>query len=525
LFLAGVCVFLIGWHSLTRTLHLTPDSFIYIDTAQSLLRGNGLSHGVLQLHDPDMLEVDDFHAPNTTYAPLYPLTIAALAGLGIHIVHAALLVAALGYGLTLIATYLLARRLYGAPTALLTTAILLHFLPLTTVGICAWSESLGLACLAFGFLTLTRIGTNGNSHRFLLLSGVCLALAFAARYALLPACIFGVIVVAHQTHGLRRRTHALAAYALGVLLVALPILARNYVACGHMLGPPRPPSTRGLLDNLRDLYAAALESGLPAEWIAPDPQSRLIAALLVLILGVLVLRRRGRDAANTVFAGNRWILPIWAVVYTGFLVVYRTLVTFDQIGPRLAVPGLVFVIPPLVAVAIVAIPGQPRLIETVTALLVALAVFRAGYDLATTPQDSPAARVARSERLTWIARNTTDRDVIIGDSLMDLPAYRGPRRCLSFFPLEGAEYQLTRENLADFLKPRIGRVDRAYIVLRRVTYTEPSYEPQWRRYCGDFITDLVYGRADRYPGIRPLANLKDGFVFEVDTTHISNMLE
>lgn len=563
---AAVCVILMTWHSLTRTLYFSPDSFVYMDTALSLAGGHGFSRGVQQWHELKTDGGDLFHAPEITYAPLYPLAVAALVRMGVGAPAAALLVAAFGYAATLAGLYLLCRRLYGEPAGLLVIAVLLPYLPFSTAGACAWSESLALACLVFGFLALAgkpapgepvmpaspgdpwkaRIEKQEESHNtakdrcsflhslvslkqapvnaapcgaslpVIFLAGLCLGLAVTTRYALLPAAGFGLATVIIRARQTRRAAYAVAAYLTGVTAVVGPLLVRNYLICGRLLGAERPPSERGLLENLHDVYAATFQSYLPAAWLSPDTQARLLLASLVALAGAIVLRRRARAVFDAAWNCMRWILPAWALLYLTFLVVYRTLYLFDPVSPRLALPGLLFLIPMLAAATLAAIQPGGRAVAPAAAAFAALAVCHAVYALSTTPHDSIPGRVARSERLTWVAENTTPEDVIIGDMLIDLPAYCGPRRCLSFFPLEAPRYHLTADGLSAFLKPRLGHFEKAYIVVRRIAHTEPAYEQLWRRCCGDFVADLVYGRPLARPGVRRAATLKDGQVFEVD---------
>jgi hypothetical protein len=107
--------------------------------------------------------------------------------------------------------------------------------------------------------------------------------------------------------------------------------------------------------------------------------------------------------------------------------------------------------------------------------------------------------------------------LIVGDRTYDIPLFCGLRKGLCFFPDETPDQHLTPQRLRAFLEPRRGRFDRCFIVLSRVTFDEPVFESEWRRLCGDFLTDLVYGRAGEWPGVRGTARLRDGYVFEVDT--------
>src|SRR5690242_20197478 len=89
----------VGWNSLTRLRRFTPDSMVYVDVARNVNAGQGLAYDTLKLDDPSPLIERTIPVPLTTFPPLYPLTVAALARLAgprLEAAEAALAVAALG---------------------------------------------------------------------------------------------------------------------------------------------------------------------------------------------------------------------------------------------------------------------------------------------------------------------------------------------------------------------------------------------------------------------------------------------
>ena len=103
---------------------------------------------------------------------------------------------------------------------------------------------------------------------------------------------------------------------------------------------------------------------------------------------------------------------------------------------------------------------------------------------------------------------------------MDIPVYCGFRHSICLLP--GVEAQhLDYDGLASFVRRFQPRFDRVFIVLRAGILHQPEYEPEWRAAFGSFITDLVYGRLERYPGVTSGPEVRRTHVFAVDIAQIA----
>ena len=121
----------------------------------------------------------------------------------------------------------------------------------------------------------------------------------------------------------------------------------------------------------------------------------------------------------------------------------------------------------------------------------------------------PLDPVAASARLSWVARQTTEQDLILGDDTMDIPFWLGRPAAVSFSPAPAPRAEF--ETIRDVCRAHATEYDRFFIVLRNNYATDD----EWRRAYGSFIADLVLKNSDRYPGIRHVTTLDDGVVFQI----------
>lgn len=504
----------------------------YVAVARNLAEGRGLTQPTLGFNQPRIAPDSPIPSPYTAQGPLYPLAIAVMGTVAPSYADAALLVAALGYGLILLLTYLLTREWYGSGAALLATGLLLVYHPVLFVARYAWSEPVGIALvlLSFWLLARSRQATTKEAA-LLLLAGLAAGLAFATRYLLLVAAIagaLGLIGSRHSRAALRRRLlfetgtavviepghrrralRRLLLFGAGAALPVLPILARNLSLTGALTGAHSLPSQRGLEANLRDAFLSTFGRYL-AE-LPPEVQPALLAASLLLV--VLVLARRRQlwwGLTGVLWVGRRYVLVLWSFGYLALLVLQRTQIHFDQISPRLTAPAGVTLVILWAALVVEATALKPRHLVWVALVLALLAVRREGLYWQQTPPYDTERVIAASERLTWVATQTTARDLIVGDDTMDVPFYFGDRHAVSFSPYPYTEHP-DYEWLLAVAARHGGDYERVFLVLRR------RYGPEtaWRAAYGPFIADLVAGRAAAYPAVAPLRTLADGYVFQV----------
>ncbi len=511
--LAALYLGLLVANSLTRLQHFSPDSMVYVDVAQNLAAGRGLSQSVVVAYMPAHLDTAPLSPPLTTWAPLYPIAIAGLHGLGLDCRIAALLLAALGYAAVLGLAFHLTSRLFGVPAACLGAGFMaLHF-PLHLAATYAWSESLALALLLAGFCTLPRPGRPLRyPAAWAFLGGLCFGLAFAARYALLPAGFVFPLFLLFSRHQ-PGRWRSFLAWLGGYAPAAGAVLLRNLVVSGRLFGPPRPVSQTGLLENLRLAFETVSQLYLPYERFSMGFQWRLLLCLCLVVIAAAVLRRRVPALIEAFKGRPQAVLTAWFLGYTAFLLVYRSLYKTDPVGPRLLLPALV----PLLVVgtgAIARVLSGYRYLPIAAGLLMLAGAFAGEcHTWRSLSAKSLDAALEESERLRWIRDKTTEQDLIVGDSTMDIPMYCGFRHSIAVFPEASPEQHLAYADLEAFAARHDGRLGSIYLVFRGGETAGQIFADVFRSHFGPFVGDLMEGRLDNYPGIRPVAVLEDAHVF------------
>jgi 4-amino-4-deoxy-L-arabinose transferase-like glycosyltransferase len=495
---------LAGYNSLTRTRNFSPDSMNYVSVARNIAEGKGITQPALGFNQPHISLEVTLPPPFTSQPPLYPLAV-ALVGLAVpsH-ADAALLVSAGCYGLILLIGYRLARRLYGHPEALLGLALLIAHYPLGLVSRFAWSEPLGILLALLSFILLVQSDRSRESLPRLVLAGLCAGLAFAARYLLLPAAAVGAVALLARPGG--RRIRRVAAYAAGATVPAALVLGRNLALTGTLMGARPNPSLKSLGENLREAGRALL--GQSFESLTPEVAAPVLAVLVLSATILLAARGRG-SLGGVLWHQERWLLVVWSFSYLALLILQRSQIHFDSIGPRLVAPASVTLA--LILGAMVArasgLRAGPLL---VLALLVALAGLRREVQLLQLSVQTDAAQVARSGRLSWVVAHTTERDLIVGDDTMDIPFYLDRPLVFSFSPYPYTDHP-EYESIAAFARRHANRFDRVYLVLR----DRYRADQDWRWAYGDFIADVVSGDTGDYPGVALVQRVRNGYVFEM----------
>jgi len=402
-------------------------------------------------------------------------------------------------GLVLLLAFLLTRRLFDEATALTATGILLVYFPLRFVSGFAWSETLGLVFLLCCLLLLAR----GESQRprgpaRALICGLLAGLAFLARYSLGPLCLVGLIgVITDGGSSGRRRLARGLAFLGGFGLPAGWWLGHVRQATGSFTTWPL-PSENGISAHSR----AALE-GLVRLHLGPfrgELEQMLFLVPVLAVGAVLIWQRRWITRAKaTLLANRRWLLTLWVIGYTVWLVWLRSRYYFDPLAARLLLPaGLIVMI--LWAAVLVWTPrarsdrraASRSLVLgllSVASLMIVLQIVA----IARTPavdRDLPL----REARRQWVANHTTDRDLIIGNQTHDLPFFLGRNATLSLAPYPYTPHLDYAELLA-FLRRQAGNHERCFLLLEK-TCDEDSL---WRQRYGRFVADVVANRLAPYP--------------------------
>jgi len=503
------CLALFAFNSLTRSLKFSPDSMSYIDVAQNIAEGRGLNHAYLMLDVPDQLTAPGTLAPLLLWGPLYPILIATLHLAGLPFTTAALLIPILGAALILLLAHLFLRSHCSLESALMALAGLLACSPLYRVSLVAWSETTGIALVLAGVYFLAS-RQNGITP---LLAGMAFGLAYAARFALLPAPFIGLLFIAlHKPPHHRKK---MAILCLGFLVITFPLFLRNFLLAGNPLGPPRPPSTLGFFTNLRYLGIVLFQQYLDPATFGPENQVRFLLSAVVLIAGVTWLKKRFQPLRSLLLSPPILLLLLWSFGYMAFLVLYRTRYSTDPIDLRLLSPAMIPLILVFAAITACAFQMGPKTAYSLLIIVLAVTITHEIRFALNTPPASVKAQHDASERLKWISANTTGKDLIIGDSTMDIPMYCGFRNSLCFIPSSPESSLPSYDQIHIFLQHHGKEFNRAFIVIRAGFPDEPLFDPRWTGCCGPFIADLIYHRLDAYPDITPLPRVKDAFLFEM----------
>ncbi len=487
--------------SLTRVRRFTPDSMLYVDAARNVAAGRGLAISALGLNEPGVPIAARLPLPLTTYGPLYPLAIAALSHAGIEAADAALLVAALSWLAILLLAWALARRAWGDAAGLLAPALLLMYAPLRDAASTAWSEPLAVSLLLASLLALPLAGRGALPR--VLVSGLCAGLAFATRYAFLPALALGPVALLVAARPSRRSAGAPAAWLAAAFAVVVPVLLRNHAIDGEWF-PPAGPSTvpfgANLAAALRVLLGAIVT--LEATTVTVLVGAALFAAALALTLW------RGRPARAPA-GGGAFALVGWTALYLGYLVVARTLRDFDAIDTRLVLPAGVTALIVLAGWLARGLALRPRVAAALLAVAMAWTAARDVRALATQPPRTAAGDLAASPRLTWLAAHTGERDLVFADAASDVVFY-ARRRAVAFWP-DPAAAPPTPERLRAYARLHRAEYDRFWIAIDpRDVLAEDR-----RALYGPWFVELACGRDSAAAGVVRAAAVADGFVYQL----------
>jgi hypothetical protein len=238
----------------------------------------------------------------------------------------------------------------------------------------------------------------------------------------------------------------------------------------------------------------------------------------VVLVALLLAQRRGQLAAT--LHGVGWqgagsvLLLAFGTVYSAFLIAQRARSYIDPIGPRYMLPGTItFLL--LFAVFLIRATGVSLARVAIAGGVIGVGLV--AYEVHTTvvtPVYSDQRLIGMSERLSWVQKNTTDDDLIIGQDAVIYPFYLDRTVAVSYSPFPFTEilpYAKTLQICRRF-KSLYSRV--LLVIPRHPTPQEPA-NVKWNIRLGPFIESINFGRFEDYPGITPLAVLKDGRVYQV----------
>ncbi|MEI7836811.1 MAG: hypothetical protein WCK05_10440 [Planctomycetota bacterium] len=310
-----------------------PDAIVYVEAADNLLRGNGLTAIERHYTGSPLHRFRD--EPLTHYPPLFPLLIAGVSACGVASVEAAqwlnmLLMAAS----ILLAGHVAYRASAGALGAAFVAGALVLASPTTfRMHTEALSEPL-FVFLAVGGMALLADYLDTQKLALLAAAAVLVALAWLARYV--GVAMWGTAVIALLLRSgapLRRR---LAEASLFSAMAATPMLGwliHNRLVAGTAAHRPI---------AFHPLPAREWQAGLKAvrHWFIPHDAPRALTIVTLCVIGITILavgvvlwRRKRRPGMEGPLRVPRLvrIMGLFAAVYLGVMVVSMTFV--DALTP------------------------------------------------------------------------------------------------------------------------------------------------------------------------------------------------
>ena len=510
---ALVTLALLAFNSLTRIREFTPDSMSYVDVARNFAEGRGLSQSALGFGRASFAVDEVIPAAWTGHAPGFSIAIALLSRAGVSFENAALALAALFYGSSLVVAFFLAREVYDEAVAWLVVAVLLNYYPLRHTAAVGWSETQAVLCALTVLWLLARYYHRSRGSGHAVLVGLFTGLAFATRYPMFPLVPVAAIAIASRRSPRLLRDGAL--FAFGAACSAGPVLARNLAVSGTIAGAASNIHYTRVRTHMINALWALSEYYEPYYLEAPPRRLELwilLAGVLVASIALAYQRRLKAVLAETFLRidGPRWI-ALWGVAYIPFIIIVRSITWFDDISDRLIVPGSVALAVLMTAFAVRAMRLGRAAVIAITGLLVATALAR---EAMFTARHAPVSRgVPPTPRLTWIANNTTARDLVIGDYTMDLPFYFPHRKAITFehFPYTNRP---SDEMLDAYLGRHCREFDHVYLIVHDWYGTNRG---AWIEAFGSMIADLMTGAEGRHPRFQRIAVLADSSVFRVTT--------
>lgn len=503
-----VYLMLFGYNVLTRNHDFRdPDTMNFVDVARNIVAGRGIAQSTVGFNQPHFSVDEQIPMPLTSQPPLYPLLIALFSRLGAPYAETGLLISIACYALILFLAYQLSLKLYEKRVALLAVSFLLLYAPLYSVARTTYSEPVGMTFVLLSLWMCSQVGRTATSRaRVPAVAGLATGLAFASRYALLPLSAVGVAFILLES---RRKLRDVTLFAMGFAAPAAFVWAHNLIVSGAIMPTPN-PSTRGFRHNVRNMVTTI--SGEYTDFLPREIQAWALGLSLLALGAVIIVQHRGLAVLQAVFIQKRrYLLILWTVGYLAFLILQRTRTHFDPINWRLTISAGVVLVVLYAALLVKTTEIKIEHLRVFALAIVLLMIGREVWITVGTPSKGPVQYTASSERLNWVAQHTGAEDLVMGDNTVDIAFYLSRPVVLSFSPYPYTDYPEYGKVMAICHKYR-NEYAHFYLVLRN-RYTR---EVDWLVAYGSFITDIVFGRLDDYPGIIFRRRLSDGYVYEVE---------
>ncbi len=486
-----------------KGLSLSPDSYIYLDTSQNIYHGRGIVHSFILSSELEHWNGETSYIPVSYWAPGFPVYIYLIKTMvpNIPFTIASAIAVWVSFILTIITITLLLTRIYNFRTGLWGILLISLFYPIIYTYSWVWSDGI---VIPFMLLTLWFITENQNPNykKLLFLAGINAGIAFSIRYIqgiLLPygfLLIFSLGLISSKNHSFKTKMINITlnefTYIFGWACISAPVLIRNIIATGTIMGNSRPLNHIPVLHNLQFALLSLIKECFPPNIIPSEIQGSLLLSFFLICLLVFLIRRKNISIRS--FFCNRFcvMLTTWGLFYFTVVSLYASLYQIDILGHRLLLP---FTVVMLIRVSILcdkimALPSGAITIGAIISIFLFSFIYPCNNDFFYTTTTLSRNNV----RGAWVCSNTQPGDWIMGDSTFDLSVMCDNRRSLCFVPGSVRDTPPGPKEFDTFLNKIPPTTSRIFIILRKGIPFENIYHERWIEFYGEVITELFFNR-------------------------------
>lgn len=483
---------------INKGLYLSPDSFIYLDSAKNIYQGHGFTHSFVLTHELERWEGGTTYLPVRYWPPGFPLCICIIKAIGhnISFLTAGALCTGIAYFITFIILLSLLFIHYNFKTCLWGIFFFFLFYPLVYTYSWVWSDGIAIPFLLVSLWLTTNPG-DSHRNRYLFFAGLTAGFAFSIRYImgiLLPYTILIITLVSIQQKKTTLNKESpilqILSYLFGWGLISFPILIRNKIIIGSFLGASRPASHIPILKNIQYTFVFLTNEILPPNIIPSEVQPQVIISFFLLCI-LLIVIRRNFSTIKQIFINQSLLTFIgWGLFYLAILIIYASYYQIDSLSHRLLLPFTITLIIFLATLCEKIIPFPSWVIAS--GIIILEIFFFNLYPCENTLFPGTVSFTKNNARAEWVCANTKPDDWIIGDSTFDLSVYCPKCRSLCFVPASILDTPPGKKDFQIFFKKINSQTSRVFIILRKGVPFEKPYYDKWVEYYGEGITRLFF---------------------------------
>jgi len=492
----------VGLYKITNHgLYLSPDSYIYLDTAQNIHHGRGIVHSFVLTSELGQWKGGRSYIPVGYWAPGFPIYIHLIKSIGKNISFAT--AGAIGvwaaYILTLISLFFLLACTYNFRVGIWGIFFISIYYPILYTYSWVWSDGIVIPLI---LISLWLIMENQKPYyrSRLFLAGILAGIAFSIRYILGILFPYGIstifVLTLFTQNNVSRKIKTVQCilnsfiYFFGWACLSTPVVVRNLANTGTLLGTSRPASHIPIFKNIQYALVSLTREIFPPMIIPSEIQIQVLFALFLIYLLFLFIRKNWACIKPFIYDKFILIFVCWGLLYFISITLYASFYQIDTLGHRLLLPfSIVLII--LISVLSEKIISSPYWLLA-PGLVLAGVCFCYTYPIDNSPFYTTTTVMKENTRGEWICLNTQPGDWIIGDSTFDIHLLCDNRRSYCFVPGAIRDTPPSKKDVDTFFQKIPSNTTRVFIVLRKAVPLEELYYDSWIQYYGDVITELFF---------------------------------